>query len=187
MRFGARKWPTTPAMGMALLGLCAGATPVHAGVYRIVQSTADQITVIDPAAIDGAPDAAVRKAWSVTVQRNLVTGGAPGYVRTLNEYDCANSLVRWRTFSAYSRFGALVMTKANSDGQWNPVAHGGSSEGALRLVCGSADTGGVIAAKSIGQLVLSLMASWDPVPAQAPAQAPSQKPAAAGDKPAPRR
>jgi hypothetical protein len=115
----------------------------------------------------------------------LVSGGAPqpGYVRTLSEYDCVHSKVRWRTFSAYSRFGALVMSKGNDKAAWNPVAHGDDNEGALRAVCGASDVGAVISAKSLGQLVISLMQVWDPEPlAQA---SPLGKPSR--DKPSGRR
>ena len=38
----------------------------------------------------------------------------PGYVRTLNEYDCQQRRMRWKSVAAYSRFGAQLLKKDNA-------------------------------------------------------------------------
>ena len=93
----------------ATLALALAAGAAEARSYYIVQSGPDAWTVMDPEGIERLSDA-VRKAWVVRVQRNILTGDppTPGYVRTLNEYDCEASRTRWREFSAFSRSGAAA-------------------------------------------------------------------------------
>src|SRR4051812_29140169 len=59
--------------------------------------------LIDPATVEA--EGPVRRTWTVTVRKNILDNGPPepGYVRTLNEYDCARGITRWRRFSAFSR------------------------------------------------------------------------------------
>ncbi len=168
-----------------LIAACAGlltASAAKASVYAVISSTPDVVTVIDPKAselVDGP--GAVRRTWTVSVKRTLVSGGPqqPGYVRMLNEYDCAQRKVRWRSFDVYSRFGAPVMHKDNDDQAWTPATDGDEGVG-LRVVC-DADAGrSAIAAKSVSQVVIGLMQAWDEAAPLPPLQAveplPKKKP-----------
>jgi hypothetical protein len=97
----------------------------------------------------------------------------------LNEYDCAKRRVRWRSFSVYSRFGALVMKKDNTEEAWTPGAgDNGEAEVGLRVVC-DGDTGrSAIAAKSVSQVVIGQMQAWDeaaPLPPLQPVQPAARK------------
>lgn len=148
---------------MACSGLMAaalGATPAAAAIFSVVQTAPDEITVLDPAAIETIPGALEqRRSWSVSIKKNLVTGGPPqpGYVRTLNEYDCITRRVRWRSFDVYSRFGGLIMHKDNADQTWQ----GSDADAGLRTVCDRQGDGSVVAAGSMTQLVVNLMSNWD--------------------------
>src|SRR4051812_2211882 len=100
--------PTIAALaGLALL---AGVGTAQARTFYVIQSGHEAWTVMDPEGIERVGDGAVRKAWTVRVQRNILTGNppTPGYVRTLHEYDCSQNRTRWREFSAFSRSGALL-------------------------------------------------------------------------------
>lgn len=170
---------------LAVLGVCAGlaASPGTAAVYAVVRSQPDVITVMDPAAVEPVSGGeGLRRAWSVSVQRNLISGGPqqPGYVRTLNEYDCADRKVRWKSFFVYSRFGASVMSKENDQPDWRAAAPGSEDEAGLRLVCDHANRWSAVAATSLSQLVISLMQAWD-------AEAPSPPSSSAATAPAPRK
>jgi hypothetical protein len=135
----------------------------RAAVFAVLQSTPDVVTVLDPAAIQTVGQTAVRRAWSVSVKKVLTEGGPqqPGYVRTLNEYDCVARQLRWRTFQVYSRFGDLVMKQDNRDDVWSPAPDAGESAAAMKTVCDGSVGGAVIAAGSVSQLVLTLMQAWD--------------------------
>lgn len=154
----ARSRPAGLAVAMALLTASTG----HAAVYTLVQSGADAVTVMDPAAIERL-DGGLLRAWSVTVKRILVSGGPPqpGYVRTINDYDCQAHRLRWRSFTVYSRYGAQVLKQDNPDTAWGPTAGGGEGDAGLRVVCDGVGGGSVVAAQSVGQLVLGLMSAWD--------------------------
>jgi hypothetical protein len=144
----------------ALIAASLMATPAMAAVYALVQTAPDEITVLDPAAIEVIPGAMEqRRSWTVSVKKNLVSGGPPqpGYVRTLNEYDCITRRVRWRSFDVYSRFGALVMHKDNADQAWQ----GSDADPGLRTVCDHNGGGSVVSASSLTQLVVNLMENWD--------------------------
>jgi hypothetical protein len=150
----------------------------------VIGSTPDVVTVIDPKASElvGGPGG-VRRTWAVSVKRTLVSGGPqqPGYVRMLNEYDCAQRKVRWRSFDVYSRFGAPVMHKDNEDATWT-AADGDEGVG-LRVVC-DADAGrSAIAATSVSQVVIGLMQAWDEAAPLPPLQTVTPLP----PKPTPRR
>lgn len=178
---------TNPGRARPILIAAAAllAAPVaHAGIYAVIPSGPDAVTVIDPTTVervDGQPS--VRRAWNVNVKRTLVAEGPPqpGYVRMQSDYDCAQRRIRWRTFSVYSRFGDLVMQKDNDDEAWTPAPDGSEGGDSLKVVC-QADTGrSAVAAKSVSQVVIGLMQAWDaeaPLPPlQTPQPAAKKKPA----------
>lgn len=172
-----------PVLVLACVGVGVACAPLaRAAVYAVVRSEPGVVTVMDPAAVEpveGRP--ALRRAWSVSVQKTLISGGPqqPGYIRTLNEYDCAARKIRWKSFFVYSRFGASVMQKDNDDEAWNTGAPGSEAEAALRLVCDRSNRWSAIASQSIGQVVITLMQAWDAeasLPARRIAQAPPKPP-----------
>jgi hypothetical protein len=157
----------TARLRLMLPLICAGlfcATAAPAAVYAIVRSEPEVVTVMDPAAIEAVDGSdTLRRAWSVSVKKNLVSGGPqePGYVRTLNEYDCAAHALRWKTFFVYSRFGVSVMHKDNDDPAWIPAAPKSEEEAAMRLVCDHNNRWSAVAAASLSQVVIGLMQGWD--------------------------
>jgi len=153
----------TVVMAAAVVPALAAAGAARASVFAVLDSKPDVVTVLDPAAIQTVGQTAVRRAWSVSVKKVLTEGGPPqpGYVRTLNEYDCVARRVRWRTFQVYSRFGDLVMKQDNRDDDWNPTPDAGEGAAAMKAVCDGSVGGAVIAANSVSQLVLNLMQAWD--------------------------
>jgi hypothetical protein len=171
-------------LALAILGACA-APMAEAAVYAMVREQPDAITVMDPAAIETTLGAdSLRRAYSVTVQKTLTSEGPqqPGYVRTLNEYDCAQRRVRWKSFWVYSRFGDLVIHKDNADDAWSAAPAGSEAEASTRLVCDHANKWAAVAAGSISQLVISLMQAWDEAAPLPPLQ--PVNPLAAPKKPA---
>ena len=158
----------------ATLATASLATAAQAAVYQVVQSGPDEITVLDPAAVEPIPGASRQfRAWSVNVKRVLVEGGPkqPGYVRALSDYDCAAKKVRWRSFTAYSRFGSVVMRQDNLQPDWA----GSATDPGLKAVCADAAGRSAVSAASMTQLVLSLMQAWDeaaPLPPLQPADPP---------------
>ena len=159
----------------ATLALALAAGAAEARSYYIVQSGPDAWTVMDPEGIERLSDA-VRKAWVVRVQRNILTGNppTPGYVRTLTEYDCEAGRTRWREFSAFSRSGALLVSKVNPNPEWGPADEVSDTYAAHRVVCQGGGGGSVVSAESVAKVVISLMGSWDP-PATPVAKAPAAK------------
>jgi len=181
-----------PLVIAACLGL-VGASAAKASVFAVISSTPDAVTVIDPKASElvGGPGE-VRRTWAVSVKRILVSGGPqqPGYVRMLNEYDCAQRKVRWRSFDVYSRFGAPVMHKDNDDEAWTPAAYGGEDDVGLRVVCEASAGRSAIAAQSVSQVVIGLMQAWDeaaPLPPLQTGERLARKTPAHRDKSAARR
>jgi len=165
------------AAGVGLLA----APGAHAAIYALIPAGPDAVTVIDPSTVErveGQP--LVRRAWNVNVKRSLVANGPaqPGYVRMQSDYDCGQRRVRWRTFSVYSRFGALVMQKDNEDETWTAAPDGSEEAASLRVVCHDDPGRSAIAAKSISQVVIGLMQAWDAEAALPPLQtaAPKAKP-----------
>jgi hypothetical protein len=160
-----------------LPAICAALTaaPAAASVYAVVQSSPDEITVLDPAAVEAIPGGDWRRASNVAVKRNLVTGGPPqpGYVRTVNDYDCAGRRIRWRSFFVYSKFGALILHKDNTDLVWQ----GADSDAGLRTVCGDTHGEASVSASSLPQLVIGLMATWQDAAAPPPPLQPAAAPA----------
>ena len=175
--------PLRPRARLIVLAACAGlaaASAARATVYSVLQSTNDVVTVLDPAAIETVGASAVRRGWSVSIKRSLASGGPhqPGYIRTLNEYDCIGRRIRWKTFQVYSRFGEQVMKKDNTDVEWNPAPDLGEGGRAMKVVCDGATGGAVVAAPSVSKLVIGLMQAWDeqsPLPPQKAAPLPTPK------------
>ena len=171
-------WRT--GLGLAIVVGCMGQAPgAAAATFDVVRSGDGVVTLLDPAAIETVGQSQVRRAWSVSVQKNLVSDGPPqpGYVRTLNDYDCLQWKIRWRSFSVYSRFGALVLHKDNADPAWAPVEGNIEAMSAARIVCDGKAGEDVYAAPSIGRLVIGLMQAWDaaaPLPPLQPAPPPAK-------------
>jgi hypothetical protein len=174
----------TPRSGlMAALILSGGllAAGAEARTFYVVQSGGDAWTVMDPEGIERVGEGPVRRAWSVRVQRNILTGDppTPGYVRTLSEYDCASARTRWREFSAFSRSGALLVSKVNPNPEWGPAEEASDLYAAHRVVCEGGGGGAVVSAESVAKVVISLMGSWDPPPqALTPITPPAKTPPA---------
>lgn len=144
-------------------GKAAAAAPSPSTIVYVIRRTQDAWTVMDPAAIEKVADGAIRRAYSVTVRRNLLNGGPPqpGYVRTLNEFDCDAMKFRWRTFTIYNRFGAVVVKQDNADPAFAALGRGSEEEDIFRTVCDGGGGGSVVAAPSLGLLVIGLMQDWD--------------------------
>ncbi len=173
----------------------AKAAPAANTAFYVIRRSEEAWTILDPNAVERVAGGPVRRVFSVTVRRTLVNGGppAPGYVRTLNEYDCDARRARWRTFTIYSRFGAQVVKQENADPTLAVPIPGSEDETALRIVCDGAGGGSVVSAPSMGQLVIGLMEAWDPVdapppspPFPAPLPPKAQKPTAADAKVSPK-
>ena len=144
-------------------GLAAGWNAA-AATYDVIRSGEAMITVLDPDAVERVGDGQIRRARSVSVQKNLVSGGPqqPGYVITQNEYDCTQWAIRWTSFSVYSRFGDLVLHKDNPDPSWAQIDNRSFEAAAgARIVCDGRAAGSVYTADTIGHLVLALMGAWD--------------------------
>lgn len=143
------------------------ATPASARIFYVVQSSHDSWSVMDPEGVERIAGGPVRKAWDIRVQRNILSGDPPqpGYVRTLNEYDCEAQRTRWREFSAFSRSGALLVSKVNPNPEWGPADEAPDTYAAFRVVCEGVGQGAVLSAESVAKVVIRLMGSWDP-PAQ---------------------
>jgi len=159
---------------LALAGAAAQAQP-----YFVLRASGDARTIIDPASIEQVPGGAVRRVWTVTVQRNIASSPPPqpGYVRSLNEYDCAAQTMRWRTFSAYSRSGELLATRNNPSQAWDAVTPAAGTLVEWRVVCGLSGGDSAVVADSVAKLVVALMAAFDRPPAPAP-KPPAPKPPA---------
>lgn len=171
-------------LGLAAACAALSAAPgVRAATFDVVGRADGKVTLLDAAAVEKVGDGQVRRAWSVNVQKDLVSGGTaqPGYVRTLNEYDCTNWKVRWRSFSVYSRFGEMMLQKDNPDTAWTPIEGNLEAAASARIVCDGRRSVSVYTASSIGQLVVSLMQAWDataPAPPLQPVAPPPPKPPA---------
>jgi hypothetical protein len=153
--------PSKPAKAAALAKTAApGAAST---MIYVIRRTEDAWTVMDPAAVEQVPGGAIRRSYSVTVRRNLLNGGPPqpGYVRTLNEFDCDAMKFRWRTFTIYNRFGSVVVKQDNADPAFAALGRGSEEEAIFRTVCDGGGGGSVVAAPSLGQLVIGLMQDWD--------------------------
>ncbi|HEY0435132.1 MAG TPA: surface-adhesin E family protein [Phenylobacterium sp.] len=166
----------------ALAALCAlaAASGARATVFAVIRQTPNEVVVMDTTAVETTAEG-MRRAWNVSVQKTLGAGGPPqpGYIRTLNEYDCAERRMRWRSLAIYSRFGAQLVKKDNPDTGWNPAADGGEADAGLRVVCDGVAGGSVVSAPSVSKLVIGLMQVWDE------AQAPPLPPAAEPEPPPP--
>jgi hypothetical protein len=160
---------------LILLAACTIAQPAHAAApvavpapatatgFLVIRRSTEAWTLIDPSAIERTAGSPVLRTYSVTVRRNLLNGGPPqpGYVRTLSEYDCLARRTRWRSFTIYSRFGAVVLKQDNPDPAFALPVPGSEEDITLRVVCDGGGGGSVVAASSLGQLVIGLMRAWD--------------------------
>jgi hypothetical protein len=182
--------PAAPGKGPpAATAATAPAVPTVSVGFYVIRRTEEAWTVMDPAAVERVAGGPVRRTYSVTIRRNLLNGGPPqpGYVRTLSEYDCDARRFRWRTFTIYNRFGAVVVKQDNADPTFGLPDPGTEEDTSLRVVCEGAGGGSVVAANSLGQLVIGLMSAWDEAamaaslqqiaPPPKPAARPAQKPA----------
>ena len=149
-----------------------GAPAARASLYAVIRSDADVVSVLNPQTVESL-GGKLHRAWDVSVHRSIVSGGPqqPGYVRTLNEYDCAGRRIRWRSLTVYSRFGATILQKDNADAAWNPIDDGSEGDAALRVICDGAGRSGMVSAPSVSQLVLALMRTWDEATSLPPLQA----------------
>ena len=177
------------SLAFLTVALLLAAAPAAARTFFIVRSGADAWTVMDAEGIEQVPGSPIRKAWSVTVQRNILSAGLPpqpGYVRTLNEYDCLANRTRWMTFSAFSRGGGLLVTRQNPAPDWGPADEASDLTSGFRVVCQGVGGGAVVAADSLAKVVIGLMSAWDapatPVAAQPAAKEPVVKPGSAKKK-----
>jgi hypothetical protein len=168
---------------LALIAIASSlaAAGAEARTFYVVQSGGDAWTVMDPEGIERVGEGPIRRAWSVRVQRNILSGNppTPGYVRTLSEYDCDSARTRWREFSAFSRSGSLLVSKVNPNPEWGPAEEASDLYAAHRVVCEGGGGGSVVSAESVAKVVISLMGSWDPPPqAAAPLAPPAGVPSA---------
>lgn len=149
------------AIGAALVLLSPSWS--QAATIRIIQSGAEHWLLLDPATIEATPHPGVRKAWTVAVQRRLLSGrsGQAGYVRTLNHYDCLSRRIWWRSFSVYSQNGAPLLKKDNDTVDWAPAPSGSVEDATLRIVCEGGGGEAVVTANSLGAIVSGIMQGWD--------------------------
>jgi hypothetical protein len=174
---------TAPAKATGKTATKAVPAPIPSTIVYVIRRTEDAWTVMDPAAIEKVAGGPIRRAYSVTVRRNLLNGGPPqpGYVRTLNEFDCDAMKFRWRTFTIFNRFGAVVVKQDNADLAYMALGRGSEEEDIFRTVCDGGGGGSVVAAPSLGLLVIGLMQGWDEA---AMTSAMSELPPAPDPKPA---
>lgn len=145
--------------------LClAAASSVQARTFHVLPTAEDGWTIIDPSGIEQLQGGVVKRTWTVGVQRSIVAGepAQPGYVRTLTEYDCANRETRWRSFSAFSRNGTLVLSRDNASPAWTRGDASPAVAAELRVVCDGRAAGSAISADSVAKVVIALMGYWDP-------------------------
>jgi hypothetical protein len=166
----------------AAAGLVLAGSPAVARPFILLRAAGSWI-VIDRSAIEKAGD--IRRGAVVTVQSNILDGSPPqpGYVRTTSEYDCGKRDVRWRSFSAFSRTGSLLVRRDNPQNDWAPASASAETLAALRVVCGEFDGDAAISANGIADVVIALLQAYDPAPAPAEAASPA-KPEAPKAKPA---
>lgn len=172
--------------GAALAGLTAAAllapAVAQARPFYLLRSVAGSRVIIDPAAIDTVVDSPVRRMWTVTVQPNILneTPPQPGYVRALNEYDCAGQKTRWRSFSVFSRAGGVLLSRENTSGEWADVTIASGTLSEWRVACGYSTGDTAVEGESIAKVVIALMRAFDP---PAPVVAPAPRPAPPALKP----
>ncbi len=148
----------------AALAALALAAPADAATFYVVSRTPQAWTLVDPATVEMTPGG-VRRIASVTVQKSITPKGPPqpGYLRSVSEYDCAQRRTRWLRFTLYSSAGRTVMSQQNAQPAWTQPSRGTEGGAILALLCG--DPGGhdqpVISAPSVGDLIVSLFASWN--------------------------
>ena len=162
-----RYWPI---LGLAL-AFGFGAGPVQAKPFYLMRGLGGARIIIDPAVIEPVLDTPVRRMWTVTVQANIMneTPPQPGYVRALNEYDCAAQKSRWRSFTVFSRSGAILISRENSAGDWVDATPASGANGEWRVACGYSTGDSALEADGIAKVVIALMRGFDPPSAAAAA------------------
>lgn len=179
-------------MALSGIGLAAalGGGAAHARSFLVLRAPAQAWMIVDPTGIEAVPGGTVRRMWTVTVQRNILneTPPQPGYVRALNEYDCAAQKTRWKTFTAFSRAGTPLVSRDNPDPAWSDVTATSGTMGEWRVACGYSSGDSAIEADTVAKVVIALMRAWDPPPTTAsPVPAgPKSRTAAAKGPPLPR-
>lgn len=160
-----------PAAKLTLATLIAAAlallptAPAVAGSYYIVATTPSSLSIVDPAAVQRLDGRVV--APTITIQKSITAEGAPrsGYVRTVNEYDCAEQRSRWVRFTLYDRSGVALLTQRNEQIYRAAPKDGSDEARTLALLCGR---GGrevsVVSAQSLGDLIITIFAGWDAQP-----------------------
>ena len=158
-----RFWPSA---GLALV-LAFGSGPVTAKPYYLLRGLSGARIIIDPGVIEPVLDTPVRRMWTVTVQANIMneTPPQPGYVRALNEYDCSAQKSRWRSFTVFSRSGAILLSRENPAGDWVDATPASGAYGEWRVACGYSRGDSALDADGIAKGVIALMRGFDPRPA----------------------
>ncbi|THD58691.1 hypothetical protein [Phenylobacterium sp.] len=181
-------WPIFALTGVAFGAAVLGAGRAEAALFDVVRSNASAVTVIDPSAVEAVPgDGKVRRVRSVAVQRSITADGPrqAGYVSTISDYDCLKWRSRWRAFSVYTRFGALVLHKDNAEAGWTPIYGDPEAEATAPVVCNGGGAANVYSAASIGELVTALLQTWDDAEPLPPLQPVAPLPAKKPKKPPP--
>jgi hypothetical protein len=157
-----RYWPVA---GLAL-AVAFGCGPVQARPFYLMRGLGGARTIIDPAAIEPVLNTSVRQMWTVTVQANIMneTPPQPGYVRALNEYDCAAQKSRWRSFTVFSRSGSILLGRENPNGDWVDATPASGAYAEWRVACGYSRGDSALEADGIAKVVIALMRSFDAAP-----------------------
>lgn len=183
--------PLRPYARAILAGLTVfaalGWSVAQAKPFILLRSVGDARMIIDPSAIEADAGGATRRMWTVTVQGNILNEAPPqpGYVRALNEYDCAGRKSRWRSFTAFSRAGDVLLSRDNASGDWTDVTSTSGTLGEWRVACGLSRGDSAVEADSIAKVVIALMRAFDPAlapPVRPAAALPSKTPPATGPK-----
>lgn len=164
IRSKSNRYRLVPGIALALV---FGVWPAQTKPYYLMRGLGGARMIIDPAAIEPLLDTPVRRMWTVTVQANIMneTPPQPGYVRALNEYDCAAQKSRWRSFTVFSRSGAILLSRENPAGDWVDAAPATGAYGEWRVACGYSRGDSALEADGIAKVVIALMRGFDPPPA----------------------
>ena len=173
------------AVGLfATLTSLGWAGPVGARTFYVLRTLGDAWMIVDPTGIETGDAATQKRMWTVTVQPNILneTPPQPGYVRALNEFDCATQKTRWRSFTVFSRSGGRLMDRENASPEWVDTTAGSSTLVEWRVACGYSTGDSAISADSTAQVVIALMRAWDPPAAVVVAAPPVAAPKTAAPK-----
>ena len=163
------------------------AEPVGARTFYVLRTLGDAWMIVDPTGIETGDAPTQKRMWTVTIQPNILneTPPQPGYVRALNEYDCATQKTRWRSFTVFSRSGGPLMNRENASPEWVDTTVGSSALVEWRVACGYSTGDSAISADSTAQVVIALMRAWDPPAVVAVAAPPATAPKLVATKPKP--